>query len=377
MENNNPEKHAPISPIKAIKNAVKKVLAAPQKIGALLVQSANSWVEAGKELPDPRFFFHKLIVEFELIFCYAASNAGKSIFCNQIAAEIAQTEYVLYIDCELSTKQYQRRSTNKATGSTHVFPEKLLRAEIDKTHLKAENLAEAIISSIEEAAKSGIKIVFVDNVTYICTNAEKGEVAVAFMHKLNALKEVYGLTIVVVAHSPKRDKSKPITEDDLYGSSRLMQLGDSAFAIGVSAQDPSLRYVKTTKYRADEYPYPANSVAVYRIEEKDSFMQFTYQGCADERDHLKAKSVASEMEDIQEYVDLDAQGFSLKQIAEKTGAAKSTIHRKLKKALDMGMVPTVPSAPAATTDPSRPTDEMGQMGQDEVPTRLPFKDEED
>ena len=377
MDEDKEKQLQPRNPVKAIVSAVKKALESPRKVGVLKILPANSWVAIGKKQSDPRFFYYGLVVEYELIFCYAASNLGKSIFCNQIAAAIALVETVLYIDCELSTKQYQRRSMDKETGSTHVFPDTLLRAEIDKSNLAAQNLADTIIDSLEQAAKDGIRFFFIDNVSYICTSAEKGDVAVAFMHRLNALKETYKLTIVVVAHSPKRDKSRPITEDDLYGSSRLMQLCDSAFAIGASAQDPQLRYVKTTKYRADEYPYPANHVAVYRLETKDSYTQFTFQGCDEEKNHLKEKSAATEMEDMQEFVDLSAQGLSLKQIADQTGAAKSTIHRKLKKALDMGMVPTVTPAANTGSDNSSQVPEAGNVEQNETPYRLPFKDEED
>lgn len=377
MESEITEKQNVLNPFKGIKKIVEAVLKAPQRMGALLVRAANDWVEIAKSLPDPRFFFYRMIVEFELIFCYAQSNAGKSILCNQIAAEIAQYEYVLYIDCELSTKQYQRRSTDKETGKTHDYPPKLLRAEIDKDHLGTATLSEAMLTSIEQAAQNGIKFIFVDNVTYLCTNAEKGEVAVDFMHKLNALKEKYGLTIVVIAHTPKRDRSKPITGDDLYGSSRLMQLADSAFAIGFSCQGPDIRYVKTTKYRADEYPYPATSVAVYRLETVDGLTQFTYQGTSDEREHLREKNSLTEAEDLQELLDLHAKGLSLKEISAETGIAKSTIHRKLKKALQQGLGPTDSTTTASPDDSDVPGPDAGQAGQGGTESQLPFKDEEE
>lgn len=357
-------------------NSVDRIRADPRRIGPLLVETANNSIARGLRMPDPRFFCHRLIVEFELIFCYAASNKGKSIFCNQLAAEIAQEEKVLYIDCELSTKQYQRRSTDAETGRTHLYSNNLHRAEIDKNHLGGKTLAEAILEGMEQAAQEGFKIQFIDNLTYICPVSEKGDVAVEFMHRLNALKEKYKLTLVVVAHCPKRDGTKPITGDDLYGSSRLMQLADSAFAIGQSAQDPSLRYVKTTKYRADEYPYPADHVAIYKLETKDGFTQFTFQEFGNEKDHLRPRNMLTEIEDMQEFVDLQAKGLSLKEIANETGCAKTTIHRKLKKAEKMGIVPSSSSTADSPDNPSHSTPETEQVEQDGTTSVIPFFDEE-
>ena len=377
MDNEAPEKRNQFNPFGAIKKLADKLRKAPQRIGAFIVETSNGWLEIAKELPNPRFFFYKLIVEFELIYCYAASNAGKSIFCNQIAEEIARYEPILYIDCELSCKQYERRSTDRETGKQHVYPSNLLRAQIDKNIVGTTPLADAVYTSLEQAAQMGIKFFVVDNVTYLCTNSEKGEVAVELMHRLNALKEKYGLTIIVVAHSPKRDRSKAITADDLYGSSRLMQLADSAFAIGFSVQGPDIRYVKTTKYRADEYPYPAEHVAVYRLESKDGFVQFTYQGTSDEKDHLRENNSVSEAEDMQELLDLQAKGMTLKEMAAETGISKSTIHRKIKKALEKGMVPNANAASTPADDISHPTGNAGNSDENGTANRLPFKDDED
>ena len=43
---------------------------------------------------------------------------------------VAHSQPVLYVDCELSDKQFQIRYTDQDTGLRHIFPENLLRAEI-------------------------------------------------------------------------------------------------------------------------------------------------------------------------------------------------------------------------------------------------------
>lgn len=55
------------------------------------------------------------------------------------------------------------------------------------------------------------------------------------MIHLNNLKKRYGLSILVLAHTPKRSMECPITSNDLAGSKRLYNFFDSVFAIGKSA----------------------------------------------------------------------------------------------------------------------------------------------
>lgn len=377
MESEDKNQVKATNPVERIKGTVKKARDKPRKFGRLPYTSGNKWIEIGKALANPIYFFFRMIVQFEINIIFSAANTGKSLLLVQIAEEIAREQKVLIVDCELSTKQFQMRYTNLETGTVHIFPENFLRAEIDPDLLDDVSLEDAIFDSVEQAAKDGIKVICIDNLTFICTDAEKAEVTIKFMRRLIKLKKKYGLTLIIVAHSPKRDASKPITRDDLSGSSKLMALIDNALAVGVSAKDSQMRYVKTVKFRDDEYPYPAESVAVYRIEKQDCYTQFVYQGRDDEREHLRQKNQLTEMEDMQEYLDLQAKGMSLKQIAEETGASKSTIHRKIKKALDMGMSATVNAASDNPGEPSRPTDERDDLGRGETTSRLPFKDEED
>lgn len=332
----------------ALKADVLKVRNKPMRLGKLHCETANKWIDIGKTLPDPKYFYHKMIVQFEINVIFSAANTGKSLLLVQIAEDIARTEKVLIVDCELSTKQFQLRYTNPETGGAHLFPEKFLRAEIDPELLDDVSLEDAIFGSVEQAAKAGIKVICIDNLTFICTEAEKAEVTIKFMRRLIKLKIKYGLTLIIIAHTKKRDQSRPITQDDLSGSSKLMALIDDALAIGISAQDSQLRYVKTVKFRNKEYPYPAENVGVYRIEKRDSFTGFVYQGRSEEDEHLRCRSQFTEVEDLQELLNLEARHMTISQIAEATGVPRTTVHRKLKKAKGMGLMPvaTGPDAPS-------------------------------
>ena len=369
-------KKAPSNPIERIKGTVKKARDKPRKLGRLPYATGNKWIEMGRLLANPIYFFFRMIVQFEINIIFSAANSGKSLLLVQIAEDIARVEKVLIVDCELSTKQFQMRYTNLETGAVHVFPDNFLRAEIDPDLLDDVALEDAIFDSVEQAAQDGIKVICIDNLTFICTDAEKAEVTIKFMRRLIKLKKKYELTLIIVAHTPKRDPSKPITRDDLSGSSKLMALIDNALAVGLSAKDTQLRYVKTVKFRDDEFPYPAERVAVYRIDKEDCYTRFVYQGREDEQDHLRKKNQFTEMEDMQEFIDMEARQMSLREMSEETGIARSTIHRKLKKAKALGITPSIGAA-TEPSDVSRPTPGMGSVGQRETDVRIPFEDEED
>mgnify|MGYP000591601256 CR=1 FL=1 len=95
---------------------------------------------------------------------------------------------------------------------------------------------------------------------------EKGDAAGRLMIQLNNLKKRYGLSVLVLAHTPKRSLDCPITSNDLAGSKRLYNFFDSVFTIGKSAQDGGLRYVKQLKVRYGTFSHDADNVIVYEID---------------------------------------------------------------------------------------------------------------
>lgn len=119
------------------------------------------------------------------------------------------------MDCELSDEQFQLRYYDP--GDRHLFPEGFMRAEVNPYAIGAEGYEEAIIHDIEEAAATRLscKIIIIDNLTYLCNDADKGIDAGIFMMKLMALKKKQGLSLLFIAHTSKRDLSSPITQNHL------------------------------------------------------------------------------------------------------------------------------------------------------------------
>ena len=196
-----------LNPVEGIKKEVEKAKRAPKKRGIFSVKKANDWIKDSRERPDPRSFFHGLIVEYECTVIFASSGVGKSIYVTQIAEDIAWKEPLLFIDLELADKQFQMRYTDPVTNQVHMFPDNFERAEIDPELIVGEDLEEAILDSIEDSAKRGIQFFVLDNITFACNDSEKGATAGQFMMKIIRLKKKYHLTIIVIAHTPKRPGS--------------------------------------------------------------------------------------------------------------------------------------------------------------------------
>ena len=134
--------------------------------------------------------------------------------------------------------------------------------------------------------------------------------------------------MLVLAHSPKRDKSKPINDDDLSGSKVLMNFCDSSFAIGASSKDPSIRYIKQIKQRNTEHIYHSENVVVCCLEKKTNFLQLYFLEFGSEREHLKIKNSSDlEERDIQ-MKDLISKGISNTKIAEIFDVTEGAIRKR-------------------------------------------------
>ena len=148
------ENNKPLDSRPAIAAEAGKARKAPRHIGLLSVKAANDWIEESLLAPDPKTYFHDLIVQYENTVIFASSNVGKSILAIQIAEDIARSEKILYVDLELSAKQFQLRYTDPTTGYRHIFPANFTRAEIAPELIVGADLEQEILSSIEEAARA-------------------------------------------------------------------------------------------------------------------------------------------------------------------------------------------------------------------------------
>ena len=316
----------------------------PDSIGVMSIKTANRTILEASLLPTPRALWDSFWYEGELSCLFADSNVGKSILAVQIADRIARTDNVLYLDFELSEKQFQLRYTNEH-GKPYTFPESLYRVSLDCNSLLEADFEEAIMGGIEQMAlQTGCKIFIVDNLTYLCCAMEKGDAAGRLMIQLNNLKKKYGLSVLVLAHTPKRSLDCPITSNDLAGSKRLYNFFDSVFAIGKSAQDGELRYVKQLKVRYGTFSHDADNVIIYEIEKVDAFLQFVFRGYSTEKEHLKKLGDNESSQRDCQILQLSRSGKSVREIASQVNCGKSTVSRIIQRnrKVEESTVPSVP-----------------------------------
>ena len=301
-----------------------------ERIGIFTVKTANRTIREAALRPNPDALWLTLWYEGEVCCLFSDSNLGKSIYAVQIATSIAKKQKVLYFDFELSDKQFQLRYSDEA-NNLNQFPDNLYRVEINRDSLDAVNFEEAVIGNIEQTAiKLGAKVLIIDNLTYLCVASEKGDAAGTLMLRLMALKRKYGLSMLILAHTPKRCLSNPITQNDLAGSKKLYIFFDSVFAIGKSAKNSSVRYIKQLKVRYGNYTYDADNVIVCVIEKVGTFLQFVDIGYAVEKEHLKEPSEKDSTQEKETIKRMVAEGKTYRVIASELGVTLGKVQRALK-----------------------------------------------
>ncbi|MFI5139727.1 MAG: AAA family ATPase [Sphingobacteriales bacterium] len=314
---------------------------------SLRVRSMNQVLELAKTQPIPQKLFGEFWHEGELCILFSDSNAGKSILAIQIGNSIssgmqiepfgldAKPQPVLYCDFELSPKQLEARYTENYADH-YRFEENFYRADLNPNMELPDGFndyEEYLNHSIERAiCDTGAKVVIIDNITYIGTENEQAKFALPLMKSLKALKSQYGLSILALAHTPKRDRSKPITSNDLQGSKMLMNFCDSSFAIGSSTQHADRRYLKQVKQRNTKQIYGDDNICLFDINKPHNFLQYTFVGYGDERLHLKDAKDQETEDHTEKALELRTQGLSLREIGTELGISFQKVDRLLKTA---------------------------------------------
>lgn len=296
----------------------------------LWMTKANKAMEKAFKIKDRESLYKRLWYEGEICVLVAKSNLGKSILAVQIANEIAKSgKLVIYLDYELEDKQFQQRYTNERTKVMFKFSDNLLRADLSIDLLLDSNgRIERFFKQIEESSKKGVKIFVLDNITSLVDKIENGDVIVDFVRRLKLLKERYGLSFLIVAHTTKKKDNAPLVQDDLAGSKKFMNYVDSAFAIGKSLVESDVKYIKQLKFRYGKYLYNEDNVLLCQIVKEDNFPHFVECGCAVEKDLLNTKkSISDEAKRglIQAAYLMHTQGKSNRNIGSELGVSDKTI----------------------------------------------------
>ena len=311
----------------------------------LEIKTGSDWIDESKKKPIPAQLFGKFWFEGEICILYADANLGKSILAVQIADAISRggsihcfsnesfSQKVLYLDFELSPKQFEKRYSQDYIDH-YQWHSNFIRAEI-KQDLDFNNstpFEEAVLKSIKIAiADHQIKVVILDNITFLGTDNEKGKSALKLMKSLKRMAGKLAISMLILAHTPKRNCYAPLSKNDLSGSRQIMNFCDSAFAIGQSSLDQSYRYLKQIKQRNTECVYHSQNVPVFEIQSINSFLGFHFIKFDDEISHLKQQD-SDGLEARDELIlQMKGEGLPNTEIARRLGVSEGTVRNRLKK----------------------------------------------
>jgi RecA-family ATPase len=253
------------------------------------IQSGKDLLKSFSKEEKPREVFGKYIHEGELCILFGDSNAGKSILANDIAFFVSGGGHKwpdmespnipsLYIDMEMTGKQFASRYHNASEYMTDDYS----RAEMlsNSTEDRWERIRSKIISM--QSLNNAPKFIVIDNITNGFGSIYSPKQMTALVTELKNIKSKFGLTILLIAHCPKRNKNKPITQDSLGGSKMIINFVDSAFAVGTSIYGEDIRYVKQIKARECEKD---NKVMTVKID-SEPYLSFQYIDKTSEDVHL-------------------------------------------------------------------------------------------
>jgi RecA-family ATPase len=294
--------------------------------------------------------------EGELAFLFGSTNVGKSILAVQIADTISRGAKIAcfdgprkpmkvgYFDFELSDIQLLKRYSDER-GNVRRFSDNLWRFEM-KTELsipKGISFQDYILAQIEQTIiKHKIEVVVIDNLTALQSNITETKDALELMKRLRLLKLRQNISMLVIGHTPKRELNRPMTRNDMAGSMHLINLCDSAFAIGESVKESNVRYLKQIKTRNAEFIYDSGNVATFRIVKNGCYLCFVHIAFHDEKEHLCARTEAelSELEMNIIALHQSEPNLSYSQIAKQLNTNKMRVYRVLKKASRMSIMKT-------------------------------------
>lgn len=290
----------------------------------------------------PEKVFGDLWFKGEVSILFSDSNLGKSTLANDIVIGVQQKEWdffdeksesctikdrlnIAYYDFEMSDKQYMAKFKD--------MPEvDFKRTTFDYTNPECSFSSESIIANMESEIQAECHNVFViDNLSVIESMGRSFDKTRKFLYQLKRIVTMTENTsILLLAHTVKRNLEKPITQNDLLGSKAIINFCDSAFALGGSVKGEDIRYIKQIKSRMAR---KHDDVAEIRLS-SSPYPHFEFVAWNSEDEHLKKSSSKNGKIDenqLSEIRMLHRLGRSIREIADYTGISKSTVHRLISK----------------------------------------------
>ena len=290
-----------------------------------MIMTVNDTLRVARRKPQAEDLWNGMVFERECTVIFSDSNVGKSILAVQIGVSIAKSgRNVLYMDYEMSDLQFAARYTNPYNKQFYHFPDNFFRAEQQADALQVdpiENIKECIGAVAAD-------VVIIDNITWLANETESGDVAGRLMMELIQLKRKAGLTLIIIAHTPKRPLGQILTQNDLGGSKKIMNFVDCAIGLAKCVFKPEMRYLKNIKNRSASIVYGSNHVWLCELVTTENFCHFAFTGTADELQVLKPYDAKREQLEA-DVKRMHNQGHTQRFIAQQLGVGLATVNRIL------------------------------------------------
>lgn len=316
----------------------------------IMGQSLNSMMMKEQRKPVPEILWggdgngNALWFENEFAILFGRTNTGKSLYAVQIAEHISGQlgKTVLYLDLELSMKQFQERYTSK-DGELHVWPDNLHRPDLSMIGDGLYDSDKFLPLIRRMMAKVNARVLILDNLTFLVNNGgmKTEDVKPICQEFCSWAKE--GYSILVVNHTPKIQPFTPLDINHCLGSSMLTNFVQSVFAIGTDSSNPSTgRYVKQLKSRNGRIVWDGNHVIPYVIDKTlaPTMLRFIqpvqlHQTGMDTQIPIQTARECDLLKDadnmqLEQIRKLHGQGMSNRKIAGELNLSPTTVGKRLK-----------------------------------------------
>ena len=316
----------------------------------IMGQSLNSMMMEEQRKPVPEILWggdgngNALWFENEFAILFGRTNTGKSLYAVQIAEHISGElgKTVLYLDLELSMKQFQERYTSR-NGELHIWPDNLHRPDLSMIGDGLYDSGRFLPLIRRMMAKVNARVLLLDNLTFLVNNGgmKAEDVKPICQEFCNWAKE--GYSILVVNHTPKIQPFTPLDINHCLGSSMLTNFVQSVFAIGTDSSNPSTgRYVKQLKSRNGRIVWDGNHVIPYVIDKTldPTMLRFIQPAQLHQTGMETSTPIQTAREcdllrdadnmQLEQIRKLHEQGMSNRKIAEKLNLSPATIGKRLK-----------------------------------------------
>lgn len=312
----------------------------------IMGQSLNSMMMEEQRKPVPEILWggdgngNALWFENEFAILFGRTNTGKSLYAVQIAEHISGRlgKAVLYLDLELSMKQFQERYTSK-DGELHVWPDNLYRPDLSMIGDDLYDPDKFLPLIRRMMAKVNARVLILDNLTFLVNNGGmKAEDVKPVCREFCSWAKA-GYSILVVNHTPKIQPFTTLDINHCLGSSMLTNFVQSVFAIGTDSNNPSTgRYVKQLKSRNGRIVWDGNHVIPYMIDKTldPTMLRFIlHQTGTDTQIPIQTVRECDLLKDadnmqLEQIRKLHERGISNRKIAEELNLSPATIGKRLK-----------------------------------------------